>query len=231
MGDNIIEIINKDYIFEILQNSYEISVEHVFSMDYNLASNIPSINNVKLIGNKSLSDLGVQSEGSYSDTDLSNLSADGENHFLNRSLSNLDSAGQAILAAKADSATTLNGYGITDGANISASNFNSAGENFLAKLGFPSSRYIDLTFGASGTNYIAPSDGYIYLQTTNNSNSPVFAQLSNSNTGITSQNQLSSSFGTLTLLIYVFRSDSFVLNYSNNINCQVFKFIYAQGVQ
>ena len=56
MNDNTIEIVNNDYIFELINNSYEISAENVFSMDYNNALNIPSINSVVLKGNKSLAD-------------------------------------------------------------------------------------------------------------------------------------------------------------------------------
>ncbi len=250
MDDNVIEIVNKDYIFELSQNAYEISVENVFSIDYNLASNIPSINNVKLTGNKSLSDLGIQAEGNYADNSLSNLSVSGENHFANPSLSNLNSTGQAILDnklkvdlsnldetgqniinSKASKATTLNGYGITDGADISASNFNTSGKNFLATLSFPVNNYVNLTFGASGTNYMAPSDGYIYLQMVNNGSGPVFAQIINSGVNISMQNQLYSAYGTITLFIPLFKYNNFVINYSNDVICQVFRFIYAKGAQ
>ena len=250
MDDNVIEIVNKDYIFELSQNSYDISVENVFSIDYNLASNIPSINNVKLTGNKSLSDLGIQSEGNYADNSLSNLSASGENHFANPSLSNLsstgqaildnklkvdlsnlDTTGQAIINSKANNATTLNGYGITDGANISASNFNTHGKNFLSSLALPASSYVDLVFGASGSTYVAPENGYIYLQCINSANGPIFALLHNETTGILQQNQLCSSYGTIALCIPVVKDNSVALLYSNDVTCQIFRFIYTKGAQ
>ena len=232
MSDNIIEIVNRDYTFELLQNSYEISAENIFSIDYNLASNIPSINNVKLMGNKSLADLGIQASGSYANDDLSNLSTTGQailDNKLLKNLSNMDETGQAILDAKADKATTLDGYGITDGANISALNFSTEGKKYLSILGMPSSKYINLVFGADSTNYIAPADGYFYALCTNSTNGFICIQLSNVDTDIADQKQLYASYGTITMLLPVFKNNSIVLNYSNGVNCQIFRFIYAQG--
>lgn len=48
-------------------------------------------------------------------------------------------------------------------ADISLSNLNAAGKSVAASLAMPSSRYIDLTFGASGTTYTAPADGWVFL--------------------------------------------------------------------
>lgn len=42
-----------------------------------------------------------------------------------------------------------------------ASNFTAAGKSVLSGLGMPSSRYIDLTLGATGTVYTAPANGYV----------------------------------------------------------------------
>ena len=58
--------------------------------DYNLLQNIPTINDVTVIGNLSLDDLGIQPKGDYITTDSIDLST------------------------KADVATTLEGYGIED---------------------------------------------------------------------------------------------------------------------
>ena len=125
----------------------------------------------------------------------------------------------------------MSGYGITDGADISASNFNISGKTFLATLSFPVNNYVNFTFGASGTNYLAPADGYIYLQTVNNGTGPVFAQIINSSIGISIQNQLYSAYGTITLFVPVFKYNNFVINYSSDVVCQIFRFIYAKGAQ
>nr|DAH64342.1 MAG TPA: tail fiber protein [Caudoviricetes sp.] len=48
-------------------------------------------------------------------------------------------------------------------ADISLSNLSATGKSVVASLAMPSSRYIDLTFGASGTTYTAPADGWVFL--------------------------------------------------------------------
>lgn len=65
------------------------------------------------------------------------------------------------LSGKAETATTLSGYGITDGVNTALSNLTSAGKNVCASMMLPdTSRYIELTLGASETVYTAPADGW-----------------------------------------------------------------------
>ena len=44
--------------------------------------------------------------------------------------------------------------------NSNASNFSQAGRSYLSGLSMPSSRYIDLTLGASGSTYTAPANGW-----------------------------------------------------------------------
>lgn len=44
--------------------------------------------------------------------------------------------------------------------NSNASNFSQAGRSYLSGLGMPSSRYINLTLGASGSTYTAPANGW-----------------------------------------------------------------------
>lgn len=54
-------------------------------------------------------------------------------------------------------------YSGTEVAKADASNFTSAGTTTLSSYGMPSTRYIDLTLGASGTTYTAPANGYYYM--------------------------------------------------------------------
>ena len=54
--------------------------------------------------------------------------------------------------------TDLNGKAGVDLANV-----NDAGKAVMASMAMPSSRYIDLTLGASGTAYTAPADGWVLL--------------------------------------------------------------------
>ena len=49
-------------------------------------------------------------------------------------------------------------------ANSNMSNISNAGKSFIASMGMPSSKYENWTLGASGTTYIAPSNGYMLLR-------------------------------------------------------------------
>lgn len=48
--------------------------------------------------------------------------------------------------------------------SLTASNFNATSKATIAGLAMPSSRYIDLTLGASGATYTAPADGYVFVR-------------------------------------------------------------------
>lgn len=48
-------------------------------------------------------------------------------------------------------------------ADTSLSNLNSTGKSVASNLAMPSSSYINLTLGASGSTYTAPADGYLYV--------------------------------------------------------------------
>ena len=50
------------------------------------------------------------------------------------------------------------------GADVDLSNISDTGKIAIAHNAMPSNTYEDLTFGASGTTYTAPADGYFYLQ-------------------------------------------------------------------
>lgn len=69
--------------------------------------------------------------------------------------------------------------------DLNASNLNTQGKSLISGLGMPSSRYIDLTLGASGSTYTAPANGWFSCncQCTqdNPSNNIFFALYNNSN--------------------------------------------------
>lgn len=48
-------------------------------------------------------------------------------------------------------------------ADVDLSNLNSTGKSLASGLGMPSSRYIDLTLGATTSTYTAPANGYVYF--------------------------------------------------------------------
>lgn len=53
-------------------------------------------------------------------------------------------------------------------------NTNTQGLEYLSGLGMPSSKYIDLTLGASGTTYTAPANGWVNMRGSINFNSTIF---------------------------------------------------------
>ena len=91
----------------------------------------------------------------------------------------------------------------------------------VAHMAMPSDKYINLTLGASGTNYTAPADGYFYFFSTsqginlyNNQNEMRFYAASNSG----SAGFLPVKKGTIVTLY-------------NTAADAVFRFIYAEGSQ
>ena len=58
--------------------------------------------------------------------------------------------------------TSLKSCGVHELVNSNATNLSDYGRQVISGLGKPSSKYIDLTVGASGTTYIAPMNGYLY---------------------------------------------------------------------
>lgn len=67
--------------------------------------------------------------------------------------------------------TTLSGYGITDGADTNLSNITNTGKEVCGHMAMPSGTRANLTFGASGTSYTAPGDGYFVIEMTATSSS------------------------------------------------------------
>lgn len=47
--------------------------------------------------------------------------------------------------------------------DLNANNLNTAGKSLISGLGMPSNKYIDLTLGASGSEYTVPANGYFVL--------------------------------------------------------------------
>ena len=60
--------------------------------------------------------------------------------------------------------------GLSGKADTNLGNLSTAGKDLASGLGMPSSRYTDLTLGASGTTYTAPANGYFCLKGNNGIN-------------------------------------------------------------
>jgi hypothetical protein len=95
---------------------------------------------------------------------------------------------------------------------------------------FPSSKYVDLTLGASGTDYKAPANGFVVFRKTSGS-AGKYINIYCVNGGITVHNASCIAVGsgdTLALTAPVVKGSTFTINYSAT-GAGLFRFVYAQG--
>lgn len=108
-------------------------------------------------------------------------------------------------------------------ADVDLGNLTNAGKIVGAGLGMPSSTYIDLTIGASGTIYTAPANGWVLvfgsgtngrMYVENTANSLVFVERPNS---------------IMRAYIPIKIGQNFRVVYSGDISVSTIRFIYAEG--
>ena len=130
----------------------------------------------------------------------------------NTDLSNLSTTGQAKFDAKVD---------------LNASNLNIQGKSYVSGLSMPSSRYINLTLGASGSTYTAPANGWIIFGAIGSQNGAYCDLINNSNGMVTSSNnvQLDASVNT-NLAVLKNTIVTVTYGYCKTSNL---RFIYAEG--
>lgn len=119
-------------------------------------------------------------------------------------------------------------YTVDSVANSNASNFSQAGRSLLCGLAFPSSHYIDLTLGASGTTYTAPANGWIVFDGTGSSS---HWQLTNQTRSMTATWLYAQSVYAAHGFLPVVKGDVVKINYSSGkpSSSGYFRFVYAEG--
>jgi len=91
-----------------------------------------------------------------------------------------------------------------------------------------SGQYVDMTFGASGTRYTAPADGFVTLSMQTGSN-PCYTGLINITSGFRDGRWTSVSAANIQAIIPVKKGDIFSIEYSAaNADNRLVRFIYAQ---
>lgn len=106
-------------------------------------------------------------------------------------------------------------------------NTDNQGLSYVSGLGMPSGKYINLTLGASDTQYTAPANGWVFCNKI--SGGAEYLNIMNS-TKWFGMEQTCSSRGThLKAYIPVQKNDVFQVGYSASGTLNDFKFIYAQG--
>lgn len=117
--------------------------------------------------------------------------------------------------------TDVNGKADTDLTNLT-----NTGKEFASSLPMPSNRYIDLTLGASGTEYTAPANGWVSFGRAIGDGE--FITLSCN--GVASV-CISRNVQNPTVSIPVTKGSTFIATYVGTGGTFTFKFIYAEGAE
>lgn len=160
-------------------------------------------------------------------------------------LDNLTTTGKANVSAQGtyDSGETYSagtvGEAIQNKANVDMDNLTVAGKAIVANYGMPGSTYDDLTLGASGTEYIAPGDGYFVLNKTHGANTSVeiltMQNYAKPTTGaqwvdgLIIRNFTNLNGVTSGVFMPVKKGDKVAVLYSFSGATNAFRFYYAQG--
>jgi hypothetical protein len=117
-----------------------------------------------------------------------------------------------------------------DFSNLDISDLDEDAKDYLSSLSMPSSDYIDLTLGVSGTTYTMPANGYLCLAKHCNGTNQYTGlhNLTCEGIGIT---LLASGTGTLVSNIPVSKGDIGVADYSASGPTEYFRFVYAKGAK
>ena len=125
--------------------------------------------------------------------------------------------------------TSFEPYTVDSVVNSNASNFSQAGRSYLSGLGMPSSRYIDLTLGASGSTYTAPANGWLFLMKRTADQSQNIRFICNGREDIAWGSGIKNT--DVISLFPVCSGDVVTIKYSAEGRVSFFRFIYANGEQ
>ncbi len=128
-------------------------------------------------------------------------------------------------------ATDLNGK-----ADVDLSNVNVSGTSLASGWSMPSSRYISLAWGASGSTYTAPANGWFYARARSKGTTKItYISLVNETTLLTTSSLVylpnTSSQYTIHTYMPVKKGQTVDLNYdlASTVDNNVIRFIYAEG--
>ena len=105
--------------------------------------------------------------------------------------------------------------------------------SLIASYCMPSSKYIDLTLGASGTTYTAPANGYFTLGSIDSSTSPSqpYACLKNNSNGMITMSGWASTSSITAVFLPAKKGDTVTVIHDDitSFSNEIFRFIYAEG--
>lgn len=120
---------------------------------------------------------------------------------------------------------TLTGKADIDLSNtVPSSAFTSQGSRWA----MPSDEYVDLTFGASGSTYTAPANGWYYIVKATSSAGTQYFIMDNQTKGYT-MNITPTSGNSVRYIFPVSKGDVILVSYTASGETSFFRFIYAQG--
>ena len=105
--------------------------------------------------------------------------------------------------------------------------FTSADSSYMSGMGMPSDKYINLTFGASGSQYTAPASGWFCLTMSADAVAQ-FISMQNVSTGFSAENGNSASGRWIRVTLPVLKNDVVQIAYTAK-EVKLFRFYYAQG--
>ena len=124
----------------------------------------------------------------------------------------------------------------TNKASTDLSNVNVSGTSLASGWAMPSSRYISLAWGANGSTYTAPANGWFYARArSKGTTKTTYISLFNETTRLVSSGSVylpnTSSQYTVQTYIPVKKGQTVDLNYdlASTVDNNVIRFIYAEG--
>lgn len=119
---------------------------------------------------------------------------------------------------------------VTRFAPFDVNSINCYSRSDLSSLGMPSNKYIDLTLGASGSTYIAPANGYLFLDKAAVSGQYIEFIVRDVNNILYYEYAHASGDESIQLFIPIERGRICEVNYTAGVTFS-YRFIYAQGDQ
>ncbi len=119
--------------------------------------------------------------------------------------------------------TDLNGK-----ADVDLTNVNNSGTSLSAGWAMPSNTYDNLTLGASGTTYTAPSNGCFTINKLVSSSSQ-YVRMVNTSNGINIVIFNPNSSGNVRAYISAKKGDTIEVGYNAGGTLQWFRFVYSKG--
>ena len=121
--------------------------------------------------------------------------------------------------------------GLSGKADTNLGNLSTAGKDLASGLGMPSSRYIDLELGASGSAYTAPANGWLFLDKVAESGNYIQFLVRSNNNLLYYKYAYASRNQPIQLLMPIKKGKICEVYYTASGKTNKYRFIYAEGAE